>query len=141
MKKGFTLLELLIVVIVIAILATFAIPGYLNAVEKAKTSKAKHHLGLIAQAEKMYRGEMDTYLAAADVDENADLHDYVEMDEVGSDADWDYAVAIVGADGFTATATRVTSDGGAAVTGNNAGTVTLDEDGTWGGTHRYAGYK
>ena len=57
MKKGFTLVELLIVVIVVGILAAFAIPQYINAVEKAKVGSAKNSLGLIAQAEKMYRAE------------------------------------------------------------------------------------
>ncbi|MCD6080096.1 MAG: prepilin-type N-terminal cleavage/methylation domain-containing protein, partial [Candidatus Omnitrophica bacterium] len=40
MKKGFTLLEILIVIIIIAILATFAIPQYIRAAKRAIASEA-----------------------------------------------------------------------------------------------------
>ncbi len=45
MKKGFTLLEILIVVIIIAILATFGIPQYIKASRKAIASEAISTIG------------------------------------------------------------------------------------------------
>jgi prepilin-type N-terminal cleavage/methylation domain-containing protein len=129
MKKGFTLIELIIVVIVIGILATLAVPQYLKAVERTKGAKARHALGLIGQAEKMYRAEHDTYIACANsaaVSTNLDV--YVEMADVSADTDWGYAVTIVAApQGFTATATRSAGP-------NNAETVTMTESGVWAGT-------
>ncbi len=53
-KNGFTLLELLIVFIIVAILAGVAIPVYLKTVEKAKAQEAVNNLRLIHLEEKRY---------------------------------------------------------------------------------------
>lgn len=136
MRKGFTLIELLIVVIVIGILATIAVPQFLNAVEKARISKAKNALGLIAKAEKMHRAEEDTYLAVDDVDGTSALTEYVELEPLANDQDWSYATTAAnpagGAQTFTATATK---RAGLAYSGQ---TITIDEDGTCVTTHPLA---
>ncbi len=127
--KGFTLIELIIVVIVIGILATVAVPQYLKAVERAKGGKARHALGVIAQAEKMYRADNDAYVDAAKAALNnaAGLGAYVEMADISGDGDWDCAVTGASATAFLATCTR------AAGTPNAGETITLNQDGTWGG--------
>ncbi|MFH0839147.1 MAG: prepilin-type N-terminal cleavage/methylation domain-containing protein, partial [Candidatus Omnitrophota bacterium] len=50
-KRGFTLLEVLMVVIIIGVLATLAIPQYTKTVEKARAAEAYSNLGTIRKAE------------------------------------------------------------------------------------------
>jgi type IV pilus assembly protein PilA len=60
-KKGFTLIELMIVVAIIGILAAIAIPNFLRFQAKSKQSEAKTNLKAIYTAETGYYGENNTY--------------------------------------------------------------------------------
>lgn len=60
-KKGFTLIELMIVVAIIGILAAIAIPNFLKFQAKSKTSEAKGNLKAIYVAEAAYFGENNKY--------------------------------------------------------------------------------
>jgi type IV pilus assembly protein PilA len=61
-KKGFTLIELMIVVAIIGILAAIAIPNFMNYQCKAKQTEAKSLLGSIRVAQEAYRAEWDKYI-------------------------------------------------------------------------------
>ena len=61
-RRGFTLIEMMIVVAIIALLATIAIPNYVNFQKRAKTSEAKSNLGAIRTCEEAYKAENDVYL-------------------------------------------------------------------------------
>jgi prepilin-type N-terminal cleavage/methylation domain-containing protein len=56
-RKGFTLIELMIVVVIIAILAALIVPLLLSRVEKAKRSEGKAIAGEIATAVRAYAAE------------------------------------------------------------------------------------
>jgi type IV pilus assembly protein PilA len=60
-KKGFTLIELMIVVAIIGILAAIAIPNFLKFQAKSKQSEAKTNLKAIYTAQTGYYGEFSTY--------------------------------------------------------------------------------
>ncbi len=60
-RKGFTLIELMIVVVIIGILAALAIPRFMKATTKAKQSEAKQLLKQIYTMEHSYRQANDTY--------------------------------------------------------------------------------
>ena len=64
-RKGFTLIEMMIVVAIIALLATIAIPNYVSFQLRAKTSEAKANLGAIRTYEEAYKIEYGTYIACA----------------------------------------------------------------------------
>src|SRR5690554_4434067 len=53
-EKGFTLIELMIVVAIIGVLAAVAIPAYVNFTKKAKTAEAGTNLGAIYQGARSY---------------------------------------------------------------------------------------
>jgi len=66
--RGFTLIELMIVVAIIGILASIAIPAYQTMTCRAKQGEAKSALKAIVVAEEAYRGEHDTYLKGVEAD-------------------------------------------------------------------------
>jgi type IV pilus assembly protein PilA len=60
-QKGFTLIELMIVVAIIGILAAIAIPNFLRYQAKSRQSEAKTNLGAIFVAETAYFSENTRY--------------------------------------------------------------------------------
>lgn len=62
---GFTLVELMVVVAIIGVLASVAIPSFLNYQLTSKRSEAFANLASLAKAQKAYFAEFNTFVAVA----------------------------------------------------------------------------
>lgn len=61
--RGFTLVELLIAVVILSILAGFAIPSYMDQMRKSRRGEGKAILTQIAVMQEQFRTERNTYTA------------------------------------------------------------------------------
>jgi prepilin-type N-terminal cleavage/methylation domain-containing protein len=60
-RKGFTLVELAVVIIIIGILASFAVPRFLDSVERSKAGEAFNYLSAVRSAQERYQVRQGTY--------------------------------------------------------------------------------
>jgi prepilin-type N-terminal cleavage/methylation domain-containing protein len=60
-KRGFTLIEVLIVVIILGILATIAVPQFTKMMYRARTAEAYSTMGALKTALEVYKLEHTTY--------------------------------------------------------------------------------
>ncbi len=76
-KAGFSLVELTIVVIILGVLATFAVPRFMRVVERTKASESFAYLAEIQSAQARYNAENGEYAQAVtdlDIDLSAPNH-------------------------------------------------------------------
>ena len=120
-RKGFTLAELLIVIVIIGILAALAVPRFALQRDKAGTTEAIGIMTTIHRALLQYYDERNSYPTLAN---DAAVKSTLAIDYQSPRLPWAFQ---------TSSAGLVTGT----ISGTNAGTLTLSAAGAWSGTLKY----
>jgi len=140
MKKGFTLLEVIIVIIIIGILATLGLTQFGRIAEKARGAEAKAIIGTLRDLGAAFRLERGTVAGITNPDFGLGTGAGDVPSACAGTHYFSYGAACV-EPSCTFTATRCTG-GGKIPQGGVAGTLTLATNytsglDTWGGTGGY----
>ena len=118
-RKGFSLVELAVVVIIIGVLAAFGVPRMLKSVERSKAAEAFKYLAAVRAAQERYQARQGTYAALlTDLDMEQSAPKYFAVGAVGAGGTASLE------DSWTLTLSRQ-----GATSGYGAYTVTFTEDG------------
>jgi len=115
---GFTLAEVLIVVVIVAVLAAVAVPRFAQQREKAKTTEAIAIMTDIHKAELQYLDEHGYY--CNDLGDDSSIKSVLGIDYPASHYGWSFAI-----------------EGGTVYGSSSHGSLLLYESGGWGGSGDY----
>ena len=87
LRKGFTLIEILIVVVILGILAAVVIPQFTNAADDASVSSARTQLQTMRSQIELYRAQNGAYPSSNGSNAGSD------QDSNGSQDQWDDMIA------------------------------------------------
>ncbi len=125
MRRAFTLLELITVVVILGVLAAMAVPMFTKAIEESKNREAVAALRLIRTAQRMYYLEYENYVTATSTDElNSKLDLAIESEN------WQFSTARQAGTpvNFVASAQRTLSSRQRTFNIDAAGTITCSGD-------------
>ncbi len=114
--KGFTLIEMLITLAILAVVTSIAIPAYTGYVKTAKMAEAQNNLAALRLAEEEYFLENNSYFFGADYSELETNSAGLWKRTKGKDPTPLFDYAVTNSNGWTATAK-----------GNVAGTSVYNE--------------
>ena len=133
-RKGFTLVELMVVILIVAILAAVAIPIMRGRIDAAKWSEGKAMMGTIATAIRAYCAECDNDIADMTVLTGAKFDQYLGFrsgDLDGTYFDKTNFNIISGQYDVQNNTLEFTIEGTKGAGINSPDSFTLDEDGVW----------
>ncbi len=83
-RKGFTLVELAVVIVIIGVLAAFGVPRFLKSVERSKAAEAFQYLSAVRAAQERYLAKEGIYTTdlATDLDITQSDPKYFTLGEV-----------------------------------------------------------
>jgi prepilin-type N-terminal cleavage/methylation domain-containing protein len=130
-NDGFTLVELLVVLLILAILASIAIPSFFSQREKARDADAKAGLAIARTAMETYSTDNDGTYVGASVPALVEIEPTLAglTMNIGVLTERSYVINVVSADGQTFTAER-TIAGAVNMTCTPPGEGGCPEDGT-----------
>ena len=136
-RKGFTLVELMVVILIVGILAAVAIPLMQGRIDKAKWSEANATAGTIRTAVRAYCAETSVAVAQANVVTALSVgatRSYLGFSDTDLDgthfSTGDYTITAISATGIATVS--VTPTAAEIAAGAPAGTYILRPDGSWG---------
>jgi type IV pilus assembly protein PilA len=103
-QKGFTLVELAIVIVIIGVLASFGVPRFRDAVERSKAGESLNYLSAVRAAQERYHAREGTYASdITDLDVSIPAPKYFSVGTVAAgstddiESSWTLTLTRVGA--------------------------------------------
>jgi len=103
-SAGFTLIELMIAVVIIAILAAIAIPAFIDAIRNSRRSDAFAALSTVQQAQERWRSNNASYAPLANTATGSDPPNGLGLGSASPSAYYGISLDNVGNTGYTALA-------------------------------------
>ena len=129
--RGFTLIELVVVIVILAILAGLAVPRYLRTVNRSRANEALTMLGHLRESAERYYARNQTYATIANDFSNLGFN----PTDVSGTASWTYAASGQAADAYVFTGTFTGTGAGTVILTKAAGgAVTISGTGQFSGT-------